>query len=316
MFGNSGGESLALTVNANTADWLLVLSMNCLTNRRPANELPHLVCRSTNDARIKHGPLTVSGLVDHYRLCELKPDTVWKTHSTKVTYQGYLNKWILPRWGACTLAGINAGEVELWLRSLPLARSSCAKIRNLMSTVFNHGIRHGICGRNPIRLVRQSAKRKKIPTVLSPSEVQRLIGLLALRERTLVLLDVGTGLLMSELFPLKWCDINFQDYEVNVSRSMVMQVVGPCKTEASQKPIPLDPYLADVLQQWRKHTRYKGSDDWVFASPETKGQQPYWGQTMMRRIIRPAGSESRDHPAYWLAYLPAYLLIFVECKWR
>ena len=241
-----------------------------------------------NDARIKPESLTVSGLVDHYRQRELKPDTMWKTHSTKVTYQGYLNKWILPRWGAHTLVHINAGEVELWLRSLPLARSSCAKIRNLMSTVFNHGIRHEICGRNPIRLVRQSAKRTKIPIVLSASKVQRLIGLLALRERTLVLLDVGTGLRMSELFALKWRDINFQDNEISVTRSIVMQVVGSCKTEASQKPIPLDPHLADALQRWQKHTRYRAPDDWVFASPETKGRQPYWGQTLMRRIIRPA----------------------------
>src|SRR5437867_7028294 len=159
-----------------------------------------------SDIRMKDMPLTISELVDHYRQRELKPDTVWKTYSTKVTYQGYLNKWILPRWGSYALTQINAGEVEVWLRSLPLARSSCAKIRNLMSTVFNHVLRHEICTRNPIQLVRQSAKRKKIPSVLSASEVKKLIGVLAMRERTLVLLDVGTGLRMSELFALKWQD--------------------------------------------------------------------------------------------------------------
>jgi hypothetical protein len=78
-------------------------------------------------------PLTVSELVDHYRQRELTTDHTWKTHSTKVTYQGYLNKWILPRWGSHSVSIIKAGEVELWLRSLPLARSSCAKIRNLMA---------------------------------------------------------------------------------------------------------------------------------------------------------------------------------------
>jgi integrase len=241
-----------------------------------------------SDLRMKHETLTISELVDHYRQRELKPDTVWKTHSTKVTYQGYLNKWILPRWGTCTLSHVNAGEVEIWLRSLPLARSSCAKIRNLMSVVFNHGIRHEICARNPIRLVRQSAKRRKTPTVLTVGETQHLISALALRERTLVLLDVGTGLRMSELFALKWGDINFHDNEISVTRSMVMQVVGPCKTEASQKPIPLDPYLAEALLQWRQHTQYKAPDDWVFASPESNGKRPYWGQTIMRRVIRPA----------------------------
>jgi hypothetical protein len=110
-------------------------------------------------ARLKARSTTVSELVSHYRKRELDPDTVWKTHSTKVTYEGYLNKWILPRWQGYALARVNAGEVELWLRSLPLAKSSCAKIRNLMSVVFNHGIRHEICDRNPIQLVRQSAKR-------------------------------------------------------------------------------------------------------------------------------------------------------------
>jgi site-specific recombinase XerD len=72
-----------------------------------------------------------------------------------------------------------------------------------MSVVFNHGIRHEICDRNPIQLVRQSAKRKAVPGILSASEVQRLLAVLEVRERTLVLLAFGTGLRMSELFGLK-----------------------------------------------------------------------------------------------------------------
>ena len=102
--------------------------------------------------------------------------------------------------------------------------------------------------RNPIRLVRQSAKRRTIPVVLSASEVQQLLDALALRERTLVLLDVGTGLRMSELFGLKWKDVDFDANEISLVRSIVMQVIGPCKTESSQKPIPLDPYLAEALR--------------------------------------------------------------------
>jgi integrase len=157
-----------------------------------------------------------------------------------------------------------------------------------MSVLFNHGIRHEICKYNPIRLVRQGAKRKKFPTVLSASEVQQLIASLGLRERTLVLLDAGTGLRMSELFALKWRDINFQSKEISITRSIVFQVVGPCKTEASQKPIPLDAYLAEALRTWREYTPYQKPDDWVFASPATFGKNPYWGQTLMRSFIRPA----------------------------
>jgi integrase len=242
-------------------------------------------------AWLKTRSATVFELVSHYRERELDPDTVWKTHSTKVTYEGYLNKWILPRWGNYPLLRVNAGEVELWLRSLALARGSCAKIRNLMSVLFNHGIRHEICDRNPIQLVRQSAKRKAIPVILTASEVQKLIVVLDTRERTLVLMAFGTGLRMSELFGLKWHDIDFHRNQISVTRSIVFQVVGPCKTEASQKPVPLDSRLAESLKVWRDRTKYSHAEDWVFASPAARGRRPYWGQSLMRTIIRPAAAK-------------------------
>jgi Phage integrase family len=71
----------------------------------------------------------------------------------------------------------------------------------------------------------------------------------------------------------------------------VFQVVGPCKTEASQKPVPLDPRLAEALHAWRRYTSYRAADDWVFASPAARGQKPYWGQCLMRTIIRPAAAK-------------------------
>jgi integrase len=96
---------------------------------------------------------------------------------------------------------------------------------------------------------------------------------------------------MSELFGLKWNDIDFQKNEISVTRSIVFQVVGPCKTEASQKPVPLDPRLAEALHAWRRYTSYRAAEDWVFASPAARGQKPYWGQCLMRTIIRPAAAK-------------------------
>ena len=124
------------------------------------------------NVRGKGKPITLSQLADHYSQRELAPNNRWKTHSTKLGYRGYLRKWIIPRWGGYTLTHIRAGEIELWLRSLPLARSTCAKIRNVMSVLFNHGLRHELLDRNPVQWVRQSAKRKKIPAVLEIEEVK------------------------------------------------------------------------------------------------------------------------------------------------
>jgi integrase len=172
----------------------------------------------------------------------------------------------VPRWGATHLGAIRAVEVELWLRTLPLARASRAKIRNLMSVLFNHARRHDFTDRNPITLVRQSAKRRTAPEVLLPSEINRLVRSLRDRERTLVLVAAGTGLRMSELFGLKWRDVDFAGKQVSVLRSIVKQSVGP-KTEASQKPVPLDPRLVRTLRAWRRSARFRQPTDWVFCQP-------------------------------------------------
>lgn len=151
-----------------------------------------------NDRRLRTKPLRLAELVAHYRQKELANDNEWKTLSTRVTYEGYLRKWIVPRWGSTNLSAIRAIEVELWLRTLPLARASRTKIRNLMSVLFNHARRHEFTDHNPITLVRQSAKRRTVPVVLLPSEINLLVPSLRDRERTLVLLAAGTGLRMSE----------------------------------------------------------------------------------------------------------------------
>src|SRR5260370_30348136 len=48
------------------------------------------------------------------------------------------------------------------------------------------------------------------------------------------LLGVATRLRQSELFALKWKDVDFENGQLRFTRSNVHQVVGSCKTEASQ----------------------------------------------------------------------------------
>jgi len=61
-------------------------------------------------------------------------------YQPKQAYQGYLGKWIVPRWGDYILPNIKAVEVELWLKNLQRAPGTCCKIRNAMSVLFNHAV--------------------------------------------------------------------------------------------------------------------------------------------------------------------------------
>src|SRR3977135_3486476 len=71
-------------------------------------------------------------------------------------------------------------------------------------------------------------------------------------------------------------------------RSIYMNVVGNCKTEASRKPVPMDLILASALWSWKQDSPYGHADDWVFASPHTRGRNPYWPDSLLSHIIRPA----------------------------
>ena len=242
---------------------------------------------NSDKLRMGRHSITVAQLYDHFEQRELAKDNTWRSYATKKTYRAYLNRWILPHWRQYELAEVRTIHVESWLRRLPLAKSSCAKIRNLMSVLFNHACRYELFDRNPIYLVRQSAKRRRTPTVLMPVEIRALVDNLSIRERTLVLLAVSTGLRQSELFGLKWGDIDLVQGAMNVTRSIVYGVVGPCKTESSQKPVPVHPLLADALSDWRKQCAYTKPDDWVFASKCHRGRLPFWGQAILRKYVRP-----------------------------
>ena len=143
---------------------------------------------------MKRVVMTLGELCQHFQERELVQDDSWRSYSTRTNYSLLLKRWIIPRWGKFRLCEVRTIEVETWLRSLPRARSTCAKIRNLMSVLFNHAWRHELFDRNPIKLVRQSAKRRTTPNVLSPAEIKLLLDNLDVRERTLVLLAASTGL--------------------------------------------------------------------------------------------------------------------------
>jgi integrase len=95
--------------------------------------------------------------------------------------------------------------------------------------------------------VRQGSKRERIPDLLEVGEFQNLQSELKVRERIVVWLDMTSGLRRGELAGLRWEDIRFEDLTLMARRSIVDQVVGNMKTEASKRPIPIDPFIAEDL---------------------------------------------------------------------
>jgi integrase len=266
-------------------------------------------------------------LAGHYRMTEMQMDNHdKKAYSTKKRNQSCLDKWILPRWGDYRPGGIKSVAVEEWLDSLvhdyrknrkakPLANGTKVKIRNLMSAIFRHGMRYEFLPRveeaNPMKYVRQSGKRQGIPVILEVEQFQQLFAALGQRERTMVLLDCGSGLRRGELIGLRWADIDFAEKQMNVVRSVVEMVTGNVKTEASKKAVPLDDFMIEELLVWYSITPYKKPEDWVFASDSPRaglkrGKQPYWPSTIMRHFIQPAAKKLGIENINWHTFRHTY----------
>ena len=98
---------------------------------------------------------------------------------------------------------------------------------------------------------------------MNEHEFHTLQAALSLRDRTLVWLVTCCGLRRGELAGLKWEDVDFDQLTIMVRRSIVDQVVGHVKTEASQRALPIDKSIATLLQQWRSISKYVGSEDYV-----------------------------------------------------
>ena len=234
----------------------------------------------------KDGLRTMNDLVDHWK----EKEASRRAFSTWDTYEGYIRKWIGPTWGSRALNEVKAVDVEDWLHSLDLAPGSKKKIRDIMHLLYEHAIRHEQIDRNPISKVRQGGKRRGTPTRLDVKQLRRLLEGLPRRERLMVLVDFGTGLRRGELSGLKWEDIDFEEKEITLKRSVVNQNVGDVKTEASKKSIPLDEDLLKELLLWRTETPYASDSDYIFASAKMKGKQPYWMSRIMQHNIKPVAA--------------------------
>jgi integrase len=253
--------------------------------------------------------ITMAEAVEHYKLHELADSGhEGKAYSTRNRKTRVLNRWILPHWGKLDLKVVKTVAVEQWLKTLVtskfgkpkrLAGGTREKIRDAMSTVFNHAIRWEFADRNPITGpvkgsgVRVSGKRERTPDILEVQEMHLLLGALRIREKAMVFLDMPSGLRRGELAGLKWGDFDFKNLHVSVTRSLVDQHVGPVKTEASRKLMPIDDYVAHDLLAWYEVTPYKKPSDYVWATDANRagakrGKQPVWLSTVMRDYIQPA----------------------------
>ncbi len=243
--------------------------------------------------------MSVGALVDRYVEHEL-PE---RRHSTQQSHSSALNRWIRPYWGDYLLEQVKPVAVEEWLRSLALAPKTKVNLRSLFHLIYEHARRWELTDRNPIDLVRQRGGRRCIPRVLTPGEIRLLLEQLAEPYHTMVLVAACLGLRASEIMGLQWGDFNWEDLTVLIRRGVVNGRAGDTKTEASRRPLPIDPRLVLPLQELRKCSLHAGPQDWVFAN---RAGRPRAQQNILQRHLRSAAVRAGIGKIGWHTFRHSY----------
>jgi integrase len=235
--------------------------------------------------------ITVNSIVTQYRI-EKMPRRL----STRRGYDAWLNNHILPRWGNCLLGELQARPVELWLRSLPLSPKSQVHVRGLVHALWDYAMWRGDMAtqRNPMELVtiKGATKRTRKPRSLTVEEFQAFVSRLEEPVRTIALVCVCFGLRISECLALKWSDVDWFTKRLKLERAIVRQQVDEVKTIYSDKHIPIDDGMFDVLKIYRQTAVFSADDDWMFASAYKAGKLPVsypWVWLVFQKAARESG---------------------------
>lgn len=259
---------------------------------------------------------TMGGLIDRYIEQILQPcidvplggvqDSAapMSFHCAK-SYRSALNRWVRPRWEHYRLLDFNKpavrASIEEWLRSLwrspknleGLAPKTVRSIWNVMRLAFKFAVKWGYLNENPmgekrVELPRGSTKRQRQPIQLTAPEFFLLLGRLGVCEKVAVAFAGWLGPRISEAFGLKWSDLDLDVGVVSFRQACVQGRVTPLKTEASRTNLPVPEEVLELLREWRSVTIHGAANDWVFASPYTKGKRPFWPAQLLKTHIKPA----------------------------
>jgi integrase len=197
-------------------------------------------------------------------------------------YRQHLELHIIPLIGAVKLSRLTAPMVRAFEDKLELDRSPAMvrKARGSLGAILADAQERGLVGQNVVRNLRARRRRGKEARadkrqrgklkigvdIPAPDEVRTIISHLEGRWRPLLLTAIFAGLRASELRGLRWSDVDLMRGELHVrQRADCYNKIGPPKSEAGERTIPIAPMLANTLREW-KVACPKGELDLVFPN--------------------------------------------------
>jgi integrase len=147
--------------------------------------------------------------------------------------------------GDRTIAAIGSGEIDNWLRDLPLSPQSRVNYRSVIGVLFSHATKHGMIDTNPITHTGKPKKPNTPPPIFAVHELGALVEAAnQIAPDVLPMLAIGAfaGLRDAEIKRLDWS-------EVKVGRGHIEVKAAKAKS-ARRRIVPIQPNLAAWLRPY------------------------------------------------------------------
>lgn len=203
-------------------------------------------------------------------------------------YRQLANLHIKPLIGAEKLSQLTRPKVEAFRDRLLETRSKAmaGKAIRALSSVLREAMRHGLIAQNvavDVRVTRSSRERRKV-VIPTTAELRSLLEHAGDDLKPLLMTAMMTGLRSSELRGLAWTTVDLKKGLITVSqRADKYCQIGPPKSAAGYRSIPIGPSLATLLKVWKLRCP-KGERGLVF--PNLVGGVQDYGH-LLKRLFFP-----------------------------
>jgi integrase len=179
--------------------------------------------------------------------------------ATILNYQGFVTLHLLPVLGSVRLSRLTVATITAARNKLLDSGRSTGVVQaalTSLSGIIANAQRAGLASFNSVPLVervRHDRRGSNRPTMPSREELQAILAAAKQpRARVLVLLAVFGGLRASEIRGLTWPNVDLKTGVIHVrQRADRYGQLGPPKSQAGVRDIPIGTKLLSVLRTWR-----------------------------------------------------------------
>jgi integrase len=196
----------------------------------------------------------------------------WR-ESTKQTNEELL-KVLTARFGTTTLEDVDLVPLQQWLNSIARVRSGSAvkHLRIFLRSIMQAAFEQDYVRKNPTRMLRVPKLRTVSKTYLTIEEVTSLLNTtLVPRDKALLRLMLVTALRPSELFALRWKNIDLKEGTMTISETVYRGVLRPyTKTteDGEVQRLVVPPAALDALAEWYTESKRTADDDFIFPNAD------------------------------------------------